>query len=69
MAQNQDTLQFTSGIKLIKSNSGTGEELWVNTNRFQKLALGTIDVTQVNYRVLLERDVRRLIKGTTCQTW
>lgn len=49
---NPEKLQFASGMKVIKNRLGQ-EELWVSTNRLQKIYAGTIDWNQVNFRLLV----------------
>ena len=67
VAQDNKTLQFASGVKVIpKSVTGTEEMLLVATNRYQKLALGTVDFNEVNFRILTQ-SVQKLIAGTKCQ--
>nr|XP_033183503.1 uncharacterized protein LOC117153503 [Bombus vancouverensis nearcticus] len=64
VARNRRTLQFTSGLK-VKDCHGK-EELWALTNRYQRIAAGTLDYDDVNFRIL-KGDVGRLIRGTRCQ--
>ncbi|CAK9829355.1 Major royal jelly protein 1 [Anthophora retusa] len=63
-AKNRTTLQFTSGLKI--KNTEDGEVLLAFTNRYQKLATGTLNLTDVNFRIL-EGSVRNLIQNTKCQ--
>ncbi|XP_051167761.1 major royal jelly protein 1-like [Leptopilina boulardi] len=66
IAQDNKTLQFASGIKVIPASvRQKQEELWVATNRYQKMAVGTINFNEINYRVL-KQSVRTLIAGTKC---
>ncbi|XP_060832417.1 major royal jelly protein 2-like [Bombus pascuorum] len=64
VARNRQTLQFTSGLK-VKDCLGR-EELWAMTNKYQRIATGTLDYDDVNFRIL-KGDVARLIRGTRCQ--
>ncbi|EEB18858.1 major royal jelly protein 4 precursor, putative [Pediculus humanus corporis] len=64
LAQNNETLQFSSGIKVIKKNGL--EELLVTTSRFQKYLLNEIDNNDVNYRIL-SASVNDLVKNTLCE--
>lgn len=67
VAQDNETLQFASGVKVIpKSITGTEEKLLVATNRFQKLALGTMNFSEINFRILTQ-SVQKLIRGTKCE--
>ena len=50
VAQNDQTLQFTSGIKIIKDLERR-EELWAVSNRFQKIATGSINANEINFRI------------------
>ncbi|XP_015429795.1 PREDICTED: uncharacterized protein LOC107186448 [Dufourea novaeangliae] len=60
VAQNSTTLQFTSGMK-IKGNT-----MWVMTNRFQKGATGTLNISEVNFRIL-KGNIDDLVRDTVCQ--
>ncbi|XP_051172030.1 major royal jelly protein 1-like isoform X1 [Leptopilina boulardi] len=67
IAQDDETLQFASGVKVIPpSVRQMEEELWVVTNRYQKIALGTMNFNEINYRIL-KQSVRKLIAGTKCE--
>lgn len=44
-------LQFVSGMKVARNNQGK-EELWMLSNRFQKIASGTLNANEVNFRIL-----------------
>lgn len=50
--QNDKTLQFVSGLKVIK-NLDNREELWALSNRFQKVSAGTINPNEINFRIQL----------------
>ncbi|XP_076650073.1 major royal jelly protein 9-like [Halictus rubicundus] len=67
VAQNSEVLQFTSGLKVIEDVSlfGLNECLYAMTNRYQKLAAGTLNVTEVNFRIL-KGSVSNLTYGTRC---
>lgn len=53
VAYNREKLQFASGVKIIPSNiSGKDEEIWMVTNRFQKIMAGTMKFNEVNFRVM-----------------
>ncbi|XP_033223837.1 major royal jelly protein 1-like, partial [Belonocnema kinseyi] len=67
VAQDDETLQFASGVKVIpKSITGTEEKLLVATNRYQKIALGTMNFNESNFRILTQ-SVQKLIRGTKCE--
>ncbi|XP_063697949.1 protein yellow-like [Culicoides brevitarsis] len=51
VSQNDETLQFASGVKIITNRLGE-EELWVITNRIQKVLTETISDAEVNFRIL-----------------
>ncbi|CAB0038352.1 unnamed protein product [Trichogramma brassicae] len=66
IAQDNETLQYTSGLKVIQpSERNPEEELWLLTNKFVEFQLGKLDVDRVNFRVL-KRSVRELVDGTRC---
>uniref|UniRef100_A0A0A1XQ23 Protein yellow n=2 Tax=Zeugodacus cucurbitae TaxID=28588 RepID=A0A0A1XQ23_ZEUCU len=46
-----ELLQFVSGMKVFKTDGGK-EELWMMSNRFQRIASGTIDFNEVNFRIV-----------------
>ncbi|XP_055904967.1 major royal jelly protein 3 [Eupeodes corollae] len=51
VANNQEQLQFASGMKIVRNPQGK-EELWMLTCRFQKVASGTLDPNEINFRIL-----------------
>ncbi|EDW01043.1 major royal jelly protein 1 [Drosophila grimshawi] len=48
---NSDELQFVGGMKVVRNSRGQ-EELWMLSNRFQKIASGTLNSNEVNFRIL-----------------
>ncbi|XP_039947799.1 protein yellow-like [Bactrocera tryoni] len=44
-------IEFVSGMKVHKNKAGI-EELWMTSNRFQKISRGTLDFNEVNFRLL-----------------
>ncbi|KAG5883313.1 hypothetical protein JTB14_008600 [Gonioctena quinquepunctata] len=64
VADNQLTLQFPSGMKVIKNEKGI-EELFIMTSRFQKVATGTINTNETNFRIL-RAEVGSLTRGKNC---
>ncbi|XP_016928495.2 dopaminechrome tautomerase [Drosophila suzukii] len=46
-----DELQFVSGMKVVRTPEGQ-EELWLLSNRFQKISAGTLNSNEVNFRIL-----------------
>lgn len=50
VAQNEATLQFSSGLKVKRNRDGAGE-LWVASNRYQKVADRTLSSNEVNFRI------------------
>uniref|UniRef100_T1E2M1 Putative yellow salivary protein n=1 Tax=Psorophora albipes TaxID=869069 RepID=T1E2M1_9DIPT len=50
VSQNQETLQFPSGLKVIRNRKGI-EELWVLSCRFQKVMTGSLNVNETNFRI------------------
>ncbi|XP_046737183.1 uncharacterized protein LOC124405958 [Diprion similis] len=67
VAQNNDTLQFASGIKVTKRRHDVlKEDLWVSTNRFQKIFTGTLNYSEINFRIL-SAPIKVLVKDSECQ--
>ncbi|XP_028982120.1 major royal jelly protein 1 [Diachasma alloeum] len=61
-----DYYQFVSGVKVIpKHITERHEELWIATNRYQKIALDVQDFNDINFRIMSRR-LDRLIRGTNC---
>lgn len=65
IAQDEEKLQYVSGIKVIVNDRGE-EELWINTNRLQKTINKTMNTTETNFR-LIKGNVYDLIRGTNCE--
>ncbi|XP_008543960.1 protein yellow [Microplitis demolitor] len=61
---NSKTLQFISGLKIVKMNSSK-EQIWVITGRFQKLMSNTLNSAETNFRIQAAY-VEDLISGTKC---
>ncbi|XP_012269313.2 major royal jelly protein 1-like [Athalia rosae] len=61
--RDENLLQFTSGVKIV-DYPGT-ESLSVVSNRYQKIALGTMDFSEVNFRILFE-PVDSLVRRSKC---
>lgn len=66
VANNEEKLQFASGIKIVTNKKGE-EELFVLTCRFQKLMTGTMNVNEPNFRIQALK-VNQLIDGDRCGT-
>jgi hypothetical protein len=64
IARHRETLQFASGVKVIR-NPQSIEELWVVTNKFQYRFSGTYDWSKFNFRIL-SRPINEILKGTSC---
>ncbi|CAH1116312.1 unnamed protein product [Phaedon cochleariae] len=64
VADNPVTLQFASGVKVVGNKNGE-EELWILTSRFQKVATGTLNPAEINFRIQVGK-VNDLLAGTTC---
>lgn len=62
VARNDATLQFISGLKIVTVNGQ--QELWVMSNRFQKIIGSTRRTTEVNYRVH-KVAINTLLNGST----
>lgn len=61
VALNDRTLQFSSGVKVKRNRAGT-RELWVSSNRYQKVADGTASPNETNFRVMWV-EMERLVDG------
>ncbi|XP_062533669.1 major royal jelly protein 1-like [Armigeres subalbatus] len=66
VSQNQDTLQFPSGVKIVRNRKGI-EELWVMTCRFQKIMTGTLNMNETNFRVQAIQIPELLDGSRTCR--
>uniref|UniRef100_A0A1I8PZ57 Bee-milk protein n=1 Tax=Stomoxys calcitrans TaxID=35570 RepID=A0A1I8PZ57_STOCA len=49
---NQQLIEFVSGMKVVTNNQGK-EELWMISNRFQRVAAGTQNTSELNFRILI----------------
>ncbi|KAH8381868.1 hypothetical protein KR009_000683, partial [Drosophila setifemur] len=65
IALNPEILQFVSGMKIVRRPTDGREELWLLSDRLQKIFAGTIDYREINYRVL-RCDVDDLLQGRGC---
>jgi hypothetical protein len=65
IAQDEETLQYVSGIKVITNRAGE-EELWFNTNRLQKTINMSLKPTETNFRII-RGVVDDIIRGTRCE--
>lgn len=65
IAQDEKTLQYVSGIKVITNRAGQ-EELWFNTNRLQKTINMSLKPTEINFRII-RGTVDDIIRGTRCE--
>lgn len=63
VALDDTTLQFASGLKVIRDSNGK-EDLWVLTCRFQKIMTGSITNRETNFRILAI-SIRDLLGGQT----
>lgn len=50
LAENQKTLQFVSGMKVIRNRYGK-DEVWMVSNRLQKVFSATVNYNEINYRI------------------
>lgn len=66
LANNRETLQFASGVKIINNLKGE-QELWVLTSSFQRVMTGSVNSERVNYRIHAEK-IPRLLAGSPCVT-
>ncbi|XP_055591647.1 protein yellow-like [Uranotaenia lowii] len=67
VSQNPETLQFASGVKVIRNRKGV-EELWVMTCRFQKVMTGTLNMNETNFRIQAIQIPELLNGARTCRT-
>ena len=65
LAENPDTLQFISGLKVIRNPYGK-EEVWMLSNRLQKAFTGTTNYQEINYRIQ-KCGVDELMAGRPCR--
>lgn len=67
IAKDSEQLQFTSSmkVKLVISLFGVQEYVYALSDRYQKAATGTLNVNEINFRVLRGR-VSQLVHGTRC---
>ncbi|KAJ8678877.1 hypothetical protein QAD02_014664 [Eretmocerus hayati] len=67
IAQDAKRLQFISGLKVLSENRTNGvEEVWILSNRLQKLWSGSMNYDDVNFRVM-KSPVDDLIRDTICE--
>ncbi|KAF5288324.1 hypothetical protein FQR65_LT12058 [Abscondita terminalis] len=64
VARDPVRLQFASGVKVITNKLGK-QELWFVTMRFQRMATGTLDVSDKNFRIIAGK-IDDLTKGSKC---
>ncbi|KAF5274198.1 hypothetical protein FQA39_LY07302 [Lamprigera yunnana] len=64
LVQDSMKLQFPSGVKVINNQKGK-QELWFVTMRFQRMATGTLDVSDINFRIMVAK-IEDLTKGSKC---
>uniref|UniRef100_A0A1A9WGF2 Bee-milk protein n=1 Tax=Glossina brevipalpis TaxID=37001 RepID=A0A1A9WGF2_9MUSC len=65
LAENPHTLQFVSGLKVIRNPTGK-EEVWMLSNRLQKSFVGTMNYHEINYRIQ-RCGVDELLFGQECK--
>ncbi|KAB0793471.1 hypothetical protein PPYR_13091 [Photinus pyralis] len=64
LAQDNIALQFPSNVKVI-TNLLDKQELWFITMRFQRVATGTLNFSETNFRVMAGK-LDDLLKGSKC---
>ncbi|KAK6628717.1 hypothetical protein RUM43_002533 [Polyplax serrata] len=64
LAQNNETLQFSSGVKVVKKDGF--EELLVASSKFPNYLLNKMNSKEVNFRIL-SASVRDLVRNTACE--
>ncbi|XP_026725264.1 major royal jelly protein 1-like isoform X1 [Trichoplusia ni] len=65
VAINQETLQFASGLKIVRNSKGE-EELWVLTSSFQRVMTGSMSPDRINFRIHAEK-VPTILENTPCR--
>lgn len=65
IAINKETLQFSSGMKIVKNMKGE-EELWVLTSSFQRVMTGSITSDRINFRIHAEK-IPVLLENSPCK--
>ncbi|CAH2106430.1 unnamed protein product [Euphydryas editha] len=65
IAINKETLQFSSGMKVVKNIKGE-EELWLLTSSFQRVMTGSISSDRINFRIHAEK-IPTLIENSACK--
>lgn len=65
VAINQETLQFASGLKIVRNSKGE-EELWVLTSSFQRVMTGSLSSDRINFRIHAEK-VPTILENTPCR--
>lgn len=66
IAIDKETLQFSSGMKVVNNLKGE-QELWVLTSSFQRVMTGTLSSDRVNFRIHAEK-IPTLLGHTACLT-
>ncbi|XP_072393941.1 dopaminechrome tautomerase-like isoform X2 [Diabrotica undecimpunctata] len=65
VANNQQTLQFISGMKVINNPHNRDEELIIISTRFQRVATDTVNPREINFRIQ-KASTWNLKAGTKC---
>lgn len=65
LVENPQTLQFISGLKVIRNPRGK-EEVWMLSNRLQKAFTSTTNYDEINYRIQ-KCGMDELLLGKQCQ--
>ncbi|XP_052868860.1 protein yellow-like [Anopheles cruzii] len=66
LSQNSETLQFPSGLKVVRNRKGV-EELWVLSCRFQKVMTGSLNTNETNFRIQAIQMPEILGRKTSCK--
>ncbi|CAG9584628.1 unnamed protein product [Danaus chrysippus] len=64
IAIDKETLQFSSGMKVVNNLKGE-QELWVLTSSFQRVMTGTLSSDRINFRIHAEK-IPTLLGHTAC---
>lgn len=68
LLEDDEILQFTSAVKIVEGPEGKFEDeiYYVLTNRLQEFVSGTMDLAEINYRIM-SASLSSLVGGTVCE--
>lgn len=65
LQKNEKTLQFLSSVKIVNDLQAE-QELIIMSNRLQKFSTGTLDPSEINFRIMKAK-IRHLTLGSKCR--